>query len=96
MVDQLSSISEIRSPYPDFQVELKIILSDERLLPDVPSVVDSLMASMPMTLENLTVVEDSSSFVLVGRDLVKTYYRTYKVAYYPIRKAMYVSKKGWK
>ena len=96
MESGVNGSSKIRSAFPDFQVEIKISLVDEEHLSDIQLVIDSLLATIRPMQESTVTVEDTISVILVGREQIKTYLRTVKVAHYPERNSLYVSGKGWR
>lgn len=85
------SLSKIRSEFPDFQVEIKISLVDEEHLSDIQLVIDSLMTTIQPIQESTITLEDTISVILVGRDQIKTYLRTFKVAHFSERRAQFVN-----
>lgn len=96
MSGSLNVSSIVRSSFPDFQVEIKISLTDESHLSDIQLVIDGLLALIEPIQHSTVVIEDTISVILVGRDLTRTYIRNYKVGHYPERQAQYVSGKGWR
>lgn len=91
-----SSIDRVRLSYPDFQVEIVITMTEEEHFSDIQLIIDGLMALISPIQDSPTVLEDTISIILVGREQVKTCVRSYKVAHFPTRNRFYVSGKGWK
>lgn len=94
-MSDLRSGSIVRSPFPDFQVDIKILLTDREHLSDIQLLLDSLTATAQQIQGSTVVIEDTMSSLLVGKDQVQTYIRTYKIGHFPERHAYWTGGK-WK